>query len=64
MEPITLCGAVVIAFGLWVELEPKLRTVARVIRKCRLFTGINSQSTAQRPVNLRRMPICVAKTFN
>jgi len=26
MEPITLCGAVILAVGLWVEFEPTIRT--------------------------------------
>ena len=28
MEPITLCGAVILAFGLWVEIEPLVRRVS------------------------------------
>lgn len=64
MEPITLCGAVILAFGLWVEFEPKLRTVAGVINKSKFFMELSSHSTVQRPVDVRRMPICVAKAFH
>lgn len=31
MEPITLCGAVIVAFGLWVEFEATIMKVARAI---------------------------------
>jgi hypothetical protein len=62
MEPITLCGAVIVMFGLWVELEPALRAVTSTIRKSKLIAEIISQSTVQRPVSVRRMPICLAKT--
>jgi len=62
MEPITLCGAVIVMFGLWVEFEPAVRAVTRKIRKSKLLADIISQSAVQRPVPVRRMPICVAKT--
>jgi hypothetical protein len=64
MEPITLCGAVIVMFGLWVEFEPTLRGVTRTICKSRLIAEIISQSTVQRPAYVRRMPICVAKASN
>jgi hypothetical protein len=51
-------------FGLWVEFEPALRGVTRTIRKSRLIAEIISQSTVERPAYVRRMPICVAKTFH
>ena len=31
MEPITLCGAVILAVGLWVEFESIIMKVARAI---------------------------------
>jgi hypothetical protein len=62
METITLCGAGIVIFGLWVEFEPALRAVVRVICRNKSFTDIISSSTVQRPVYVRRMPICVAKT--
>jgi len=61
MEPITLCGAVIVIFGLWVEFESKLRIVARTICNSRFYKLIISQSTARRPAHVRRMPICLAK---
>ena len=62
MEPITLCGAVIVIFGLWVEFEPRVMAVVRGINKSKLFAKIISQSSVQRPVYVRRMPICLAKT--
>jgi hypothetical protein len=62
MEPITLCGAVIVLFGLWVEFEPAVKAVRRTINKSKLFAEIISQSTTQRPVYVRKMPVCVAKT--
>jgi hypothetical protein len=64
MEPITLCGAVIVIFGLWVEFEPRVMGVVRWISKSKVFAEIISPSTVQRPVYVRRMPICVAKTFH
>jgi hypothetical protein len=61
MEPITLCGAVIVVFGLWVEFEPGVMAVVKRISKIRFFAEIFSQSAARRPVYVRRMPICLAK---
>lgn len=61
MEPITLCGLVIVAFGLWVELEPTIMAVGKWICKSRIFTMVISPPTVQKPVYGRRMPICVAK---
>ncbi len=55
MEPITLCGVVIVAFGFWVELEAPLKALARVIRKCTFFKGGATLVTAgQRPVYANR----------
>ena len=64
MEPITLCGLVIVAYGLWVEFEPAVRAVERAICKSKFFTGIISKPTVQKPVYVRRMPICLAKASN
>ncbi|MSN26923.1 MAG: hypothetical protein GJV46_13760 [Geobacter sp.] len=64
MEPITLCGAVIVMFGLWVEFEPTLLAIVKVICKCKLFKEMNLQSTVPKPVYVRRMPICLAKGFH
>ena len=61
MEPITLCGLVIVALGLWVEFEPAVMAVIKWICKSRIIKAIISQSTVQKPVYIRRMPICVAK---
>jgi len=61
MEPITLCGLVIVMFGLWVELEPVVMAVVKTICKSRFFTAIISPSTVQKPVHVRRMPMGVAK---
>lgn len=61
MEPITLCGLVIVMFGLWVEFEADFKTVGRMIYKFRLFTAAASNSGVQKPVYVRRMPICLAK---
>ena len=64
MEPITLCGAVIVMFGLWVEFEPVLRSVAKAVCKSKFYTEIFSQPTVQKPVHVRRLPICLAKAFH
>lgn len=64
MEPITLCGAVIVMFGLWVEFEPSLKKVARFILNSRLFKEFSAHSRAQRPVYGGRLPICLAKSTN
>lgn len=33
MEPITLCGLVIVIFGFWIELEELVKTVARLIQR-------------------------------
>jgi hypothetical protein len=63
MEPITLCGLVIVALGLWVEFEPAVMAVVKMIYKSRFFTSRISQSTAQKHVYVR-MPICLAKASN
>ena len=62
MEPITLCGAVIVMFGLWVEFEPKIMAVVNAIRNSRLFSDTISQTAVHRPVYMKKMPICFAKT--
>lgn len=61
MEPITLCGLIIVAFGLWMELEPAVMVIVKRVCGSRLFTAIISQSTVQKPVYVRKMPICFAK---
>lgn len=46
MEPITLCGAVIVAVSLWEELEPLVIKVARTIYKSATMTTLMSLSKA------------------
>ena len=62
MEPITLCGLVIVIIGLWVEFESPVRTLLKMICKSKLFTEVTSYSELQRPVYGRRMPICEVRT--
>ena len=64
MEPITLCGLVIVAFGLWVEIEPAVMAIVKKISKSKFITEVISTPAVQRPVYVRRMPICLAKTFH
>lgn len=60
MEPITLCGAIIVMVGVWVEFEPRVRAVARAARRSPFFKTILAQQV-QQPVPARRMPLCFAK---
>ena len=64
MEPITLCGLVIVMFGLWVEFEPTVMAVARAIGNSRVFKGVFTQSAVQRSKYLARMPVCFAKAHS
>ncbi len=64
MEPITLCGLVIVMFGLWVEFEPTVLAVVRAIGNSRMYKELFSQSVVQRPKYLERMPVCFAKAHN
>lgn len=57
MEPITLCGLVIVIFGLWVEFEPAVIAVVRKICKSRFFTESISNSTVQKPAYVMRVPL-------
>jgi len=52
MELITLCGLVIVVFGLWVEFELAVKAVVKMIR---------NNKAVRHPVYMRRMPICLAK---
>jgi hypothetical protein len=64
MEPITLCGLVIVMFGLWVELEPAVKAVVKMIRKSILYSVFFSKSAVQKPVYVGKMPICLNKAFH
>jgi hypothetical protein len=50
MEPITLCGAVIVVFGLWVEFEAIIMKGARAISGCTIMTALLSLMQERRPV--------------
>jgi hypothetical protein len=49
MEPITLCGAVIVMFGLWVEFEAIIMKGARTISGC-ILTALQSSMKERKPV--------------
>ena len=49
MEPITLCGAVIVVFCLWVEFEAIIMKGARAISGC-VMTALLSLTQERRPV--------------
>lgn len=63
MEPIILCGLVIVLFGLWVEFEPAVKAVIKAINTCTVFADFVSHSRVQKPVYASRMPLCLAKAF-
>jgi hypothetical protein len=64
MEPITLCGLVIVLFGFWVELEPAVKAIIKKIRKSTLNSEFLLFSTAQKSVYVGKMPICLDKAFH
>lgn len=44
MEPITLCGAVIVTFGLWIEFEIPGKRVLRAVCNCKIVAGIMALS--------------------
>jgi len=53
MEPITLCGVVILAAGLWVEFEPIIMKVAKAISNSTIMASITSSSTEQKPLYVK-----------
>ena len=51
MEPIVFCGASILVFGLWIEFEQEITSVARGICNSRFVTAIVLQflSSTQEP---------------
>ncbi len=54
MEPITLCGAVIVVFGLWIEFESTVKLLVRSVNKSKILKGIMSLFSGQRPVYTNR----------
>lgn len=49
MEPITLCGIVIVAFGCWIEFEATLKALAKIVGSSRMLAGITSLFSDQAP---------------
>ena len=50
MEPITLCGAVIVVFGLWVEFEAPIMKGARALSGSAIMMTLRSLTKEKRPV--------------
>jgi hypothetical protein len=48
MEPITLCGIVIVVFGLWIEWESPVKRFARSFCPGNLLKGIIATAAAAR----------------
>lgn len=55
MEPITLCGAVIVAVGLWVEFESIIMKAARAITSSSIIKTITSATTVEKPLYVKYM---------
>ena len=55
MEAITLCGAVILVFGLWMEFEPVMQRVVNTLLTSKIVTGIIPPSVEQRPTCVKYM---------
>lgn len=54
MEPITLCGAVIVAFGLWLEFESIIMKVARAISGT-VAAALTTSPPVRKPVYVKYM---------
>jgi hypothetical protein len=54
MELITLCGAVIVAFGLWIELEILVKMLVKAARGSRVLMKAKSLFLEQKPVFANR----------
>jgi hypothetical protein len=62
MEPITLCGLVIVLFGLWVEFEPVIMRIVGWVRNYRFYIAIMPQPIVVTRACAQKMPICLAKS--
>lgn len=53
MEPITVCGAVILAFGLWIEFEPIIMKITKAIFNCKIITALTSSPPEQKPLYVK-----------
>ena len=49
MEPIVLAGAIIVVFGLWLEVKPVMQQVYKVIATSNALTKLTAGFTAQTP---------------
>lgn len=54
MEPITLCGAVIVVFGLWIECESTVKLLVRSVSNSKILKGMISLTSRQRTVHTNR----------
>ena len=50
MEPITLCGALIVAFGLWIEFESMVKTLVKAACGSKILVRVMLLS--------ERKPVC------
>lgn len=55
MEPITVCGAVILAFGVWLEFETICMRGIKAIFSSTIMTGIKATTAVQRPLYVKYM---------
>jgi hypothetical protein len=61
MELITVCGLVIVVFGLWVEFGPAVKAVVKMIRNSKFIKDVFTNTTVRQPACMSRMPTCLAK---
>lgn len=49
MEPIVLFGVLILVFGLWLEFEPAIQWISKLICSNTMVTRLTSSLTEQRP---------------
>jgi len=63
MEPITLCGVIMVMFGLWDEFGATVKSMPKRIGICKPSTRASANLSTQKVVYRSRMPICLANGF-
>ena len=61
MELITLCGLMIVVFGLWAEFEVAVKAVVKMIRNSKFIQDDSTNKAVQHPVSMSSIPICLAK---
>jgi hypothetical protein len=63
MEPIALCGAAIVAFGLWLELEILAKTVVKAARGNRVLKKVMPLFKERKPDFTNRYVDCTPREF-